>query len=68
MSEKYRITVDLEPDEYQKLKQLKNINDRSLAWLGRQAICEYINKNSIAQHESSQQFRAGAHKVESMTG
>jgi len=52
--EKFRITVDLEIDEYQKLKQLKILKDRSFAWLGRQAICEYIKSHHNSIQETTQ--------------
>lgn len=43
---KHRVTVDLEPEEYQQLLELKRQQERSLAWLGRQAILDYIEKHS----------------------
>ena len=43
---KHRVTVDLEPEEYQQLSELKHQQERSLAWLGRQAILDYIEKHS----------------------
>lgn len=48
---KHRVTVDLEPKEYQQLWGLKAQQDRSLSWLGRQAILDYIAKH----HPSSPQ-------------
>lgn len=41
---KHRITVNLEDDEYRALQSLAVKMDRSLAWLGRRAICELINR------------------------
>ena len=58
---KHRITVDLEPEEYQKLLELKVQQERSLAWLGRQAICDYIEKH----HPSSQNFSTSSTNQES---
>ncbi len=43
---KHRVTVDLEPEEYQQLSELKHQQERSLAWLRRQAILDYIEKHS----------------------
>lgn len=42
MSVKNRVTVNLEDDEYQALQQIAASTDRSLAWLGRRAICDFI--------------------------
>lgn len=62
MSEKkHRVTVDLEPEEFQQLSELKFQQDRSLAWLGRQAILDYIEK----YHPSSPQPNALSAKPES---
>lgn len=41
---KYRITVNLEDEEYRALQDLAERTDRSLAWLGRRAICELITR------------------------
>lgn len=47
---KHRITVNLEDEEYRALQKLAVKTDRSLAWLGRQAICELITrKENIKQ-------------------
>lgn len=39
---KSRITVNLEDDEYEALLKLSADTDRSLAWLGRRAICDLL--------------------------
>lgn len=44
MTGKHRITVNLEDDEYQALQRLATGSDRSLAWLGRRAICDLIRQ------------------------
>lgn len=41
---KYRITVNLEDEEYRALQNLAERTDRSLAWLGRRAICDLITR------------------------
>jgi hypothetical protein len=48
---KNRITVNLEDDEYEALLKLSADTDRSLAWLGRRAICELLAKrDDSAEH------------------
>lgn len=42
MSAKHRITVNLEESEYAALQRIAEGTDRSLAWLGRKAICDFI--------------------------
>lgn len=44
MADKHRITVNLDDDEYQALQRLALDADRSLAWLGRRAICDLIER------------------------
>lgn len=44
MADKHRITVNLDDDEYQNLQRLALEADRSLAWLGRRAICDLIER------------------------
>lgn len=44
MAEKHRITVNLDDDEYQALQRLALKADRSLAWLGRRAICDLVER------------------------
>lgn len=46
MSAKNRITVNLEDHEYQALQLLAARADRSLAWLGRRAIRDLLQRNS----------------------
>ena len=50
---KHRITVDLDQEEYENLILLKNSMDRSLSWLGRQAISEFLQKNLVPKSKSS---------------
>jgi predicted transcriptional regulator len=49
MSVKHRITVNLDDAEYQALQLIAEGSERSLAWLGRKAICDLID-----QHERSE--------------
>lgn len=44
MSSKHRITVNLEDAEYEALQRIAEGTDRSLAWLGRKAICDFIEQ------------------------
>lgn len=43
MATKFRITINLDSDEYEALQRISENTERSLAWLGRRAICDYIN-------------------------
>ena len=48
---KNRITVNLDDDEYEALLKLSEETDRSLAWLGRRAICNLLTKKGdSAEH------------------
>jgi len=47
ISAKNRITVNLEDDEYQALQQMAIRADRSLAWLGRRAIRDLLQRESV---------------------
>lgn len=51
---KYRITVNLEDEEYQALQRLAARTDRSLAWLGRRAICELITRKEAPKNVRSE--------------
>lgn len=53
MSVKNRVTVNLEDDEYEALQQLAASTDRSLAWLGRRAICDFLQHKHDAGKPSS---------------
>ena len=46
ISAKNRITVNLEDAEYQALQRVAARSDRSLAWLGRRAIRELLQRES----------------------
>lgn len=46
MSVKNRITVNLEDDEYRALLEISAKADRSLAWLGRHAICQLLQREA----------------------
>lgn len=48
MTTKYRITVNLDRAEYEALQRIAEIADRSLAWLGRRAICNFIAQSERA--------------------
>ena len=48
MSIKHRITVTLEDAEYEALQNIAEASDRSLAWLGRKAICDFIERRERA--------------------
>lgn len=49
MPAKHRITVNLEDVEYEALQQIAKGADRSLAWLGRKAICDFVNQRQQAE-------------------
>lgn len=49
MSAKFRITINLEPSEYAALQRLSIGAERSLAWLGRKAICDFIDQQERAE-------------------
>lgn len=49
MSAKHRITVNLEDAEYEALQRIADASDRSLAWLGRKAICDLIESKERAE-------------------
>lgn len=48
MSVKHRITVNLKDAEYEALQRIAAGTDRSLAWLGRRAICDFIEQRERA--------------------
>lgn len=45
MSAKHRISVNLDDAEYEALQRVADASDRSLAWLARKAICDFLEKN-----------------------
>ena len=45
MAAKYRVTVNLEEPEYRVLSALSGMHRVSLAWLGRQAIIEFLERH-----------------------
>ena len=45
MAAKYRVTVNLEEPEYRVLSALSGKHRVSLAWLGRQAIIEFLERH-----------------------
>ena len=47
ISAKNRITVNLEDAEYRALQQIAAKSDRSLAWLGRRAIRDLLQREAI---------------------
>lgn len=42
MTAKHRITINLDDAEYAALQRIAAGTDRSLSWLGRRAICDFI--------------------------
>jgi len=46
MANTNRITINLSENEYKALLTLSKKDDRSLAWLGRRAIVQFINKRN----------------------
>lgn len=49
MVSKHRITINLEDHEYAALQRIAAGTDRSLAWLGRRAICDFIEQREKAE-------------------
>ena len=45
MAAKHRVTVNLEDREYNELSALSDRHRVSLAWLGREAIIEFLERN-----------------------
>ena len=55
---KCRVTIDLEEQEYELLTLLKNKLDRSISWLGRKAICDFINRERPSSSKHFEQATA----------
>jgi hypothetical protein len=53
MAAKNRITVNLEDAEYEALQRIAERSERSLAWIGRRAICDFIEQRA---HEDEPLF------------
>lgn len=49
MTAKFRITINLESSEYAALQRLATGAERSMAWLGRKAICDFIDQQERAE-------------------
>lgn len=49
MVAKHRVTINLTEDEYEALLALSEANRVSLAWLGRQAIIDLLNRYADPQ-------------------
>ena len=47
ISAKNRITINLEDAEYNALQRIASRSDRSLAWLGRRAIRDLLQRESV---------------------
>jgi len=52
MTAKNRITINLNDKEYQALQKIAEQNDRSLSWLGRKAVCDFIQKREQSLESS----------------
>ncbi|ABQ30010.1 ribbon-helix-helix domain-containing protein [Acidiphilium cryptum] len=51
MAAKQRVTVNLTDEEYEALSLLSQRNRVSLAWLGRQAIIEFLDRYADGQQQ-----------------
>lgn len=51
VSTKHRVTVNLEDREYRELSALSRKNRVSLAWLGRQAIMEFLGRYASEERQ-----------------
>jgi predicted transcriptional regulator len=56
MAAKHRITINLEDAEYKALQRIAEGSERSLAWIGRRAICDFIEQR---EREDAPLFAAG---------
>ncbi len=62
MSSKHRITINLNEEEFFFFQNIATKMDRSLSWLGRKAICDFIDqkkkdKNSFPVETPPQIFK-----------
>jgi predicted transcriptional regulator len=64
MAVRNRITVNLEDDEYEALLRISEVTDRSMAWLCRRAICEFIARREAAEAPLLSAMVAGARSDE----
>lgn len=64
MAAKHRITVNLEDDEYEALVAIAERSDRSMAWVGRRAILDFIT----AQERAEVPLLAGVGDAASLAG
>lgn len=64
MAAKHRITINLEDDEYEALVGIAARSDRSMAWVGRRAILDFI----AAQERAEVPLLAGAGGISALAG
>lgn len=62
MAAKHRITVNLEGDEYEALVAITKRSERSMAWVGRRAILDFI----AAQERSEIPLLVGTSDINSL--
>lgn len=48
MSAKNRVTINLDDDEYAALQMIAERTDRSLSWLGRKAVSDFVHNERAA--------------------
>jgi len=53
MTAKNRVTINLTDEEHSALQQLAADEDRSMAWLGRQAIKSFLRENGSLKSRSA---------------
>lgn len=53
MTAKNRVTINLTDEEHSALQQLAADEDRSMAWLGRQAIKSFLKENGSLKSRSA---------------
>lgn len=51
MGNKHRVTINLADGEYKELSALSEKNRVSLAWLGRQAIIEFLDRYASEERQ-----------------
>jgi len=62
MAAKQRVTVNLTDQEYQQLVALSEAKRVSLAWLGRQAIIELLDRYGKDQQQLPLELKSGKSK------
>ena len=65
MAARNRVTVNLEDEEYEALVDVATRTDRSIAWVGRQAIVEFLASQERKEVPSLRPPERAVHSLES---